>query len=765
MPASQIQLQKQNEDRLTQGLLQGQPVQKSDQEIYQDTKLKQAVSQQITDKVRSQKSVERKKQNINNKNLTIEVNQQPSIRLQISSCLQNMSVQHKGMGTSKNLNSIQKKDQFFSPQNKSTSGKVTYNVESRLKKELFQLSQQKCQSSQLQKQVDQANIRKYNQEFSIEKKQQKLNASRELQNSRQTQIRQEIGINQSNKHLFQRYTQTPLLCVSQNVLGSPFLKQNRSGSRQSSVKKTNNISFQEIINKNAQIQKVARKKHSRDQSSADSRDSFAYADFLQGTDEFDRRSKSKSKDQINFSHNNISAVSSNLYTKYKQKNKVCYKHNFRSPQSNKSSFNIIRDENNNSAHSDDVMTSLHTLKGGVAPHLMSQVLSNPDGNTSHYEVQDLRASSKILQKMLSDRQSNSTLESVDHNQSLERRLRINDESLEQKSYKQSHILIENTQTIKRCRSPNRSDTISNMLIDRLYNDSSAMLHQEATILNRLNRQKQHNQKVLKNNEQEISNLTQVQKNLQTKVDIQEVKNFQLEEQISSMMPLIEQYRQKVAETRRKFELELYELTLKRQRIRTYVQSLSRDTLQQKEDYELLLEEEKDKIKIAMSVCEEALMIKKRLEQSIKKKEVSEKERDRDLSNKKAKLKKQMKTALICASIDLSRVNEKQSQLPQDSGRQSVYSAEKSQSLISGSGHTPLKSRLSMSSQKNRNNYSPSGSSTTNGYSGMNNSKMLQQTPSNNLTHLDVSSRQTASNSYSSTPLGMQSTKGAKLIKL
>lgn len=73
---------------------------------------------------------------------------------------------------------------------------------------------------------------------------------------------------------------------------------------------------------------------------------------------------------------------------------------------------------------------------------------------------------------------------------------------------------------------------------------------------------------------------------------------------------------------------------------------------------MLIDEEKDKIKMAMSVCEEALVIKKRLEYNIRRAEVSEKERDRDLSSKRAKLKKQMNTAIICASIDLSKVADK-----------------------------------------------------------------------------------------------------------
>lgn len=62
-------------------------------------------------------------------------------------------------------------------------------------------------------------------------------------------------------------------------------------------------------------------------------------------------------------------------------------------------------------------------------------------------------------------------------------------------------------------------------------------------------------------------------------------------------------------------------------------------MQQKEDYELMLEDEREKIKLAMRVCEEAMLIKKKLENNIKKKEVVEKERERELSNKRAKLKR------------------------------------------------------------------------------------------------------------------------------
>jgi hypothetical protein len=60
------------------------------------------------------------------------------------------------------------------------------------------------------------------------------------------------------------------------------------------------------------------------------------------------------------------------------------------------------------------------------------------------------------------------------------------------------------------------------------------------------------------------------------------------------------------------------------------------------------------------MVEETMAMKKKLEASLKKAEVCEKERERDLSNRRGKLKKQMNTALVCAAVDLSKVNEKNS---------------------------------------------------------------------------------------------------------
>mgnify|MGYP001807280333 CR=1 FL=1 len=51
------------------------------------------------------------------------------------------------------------------------------------------------------------------------------------------------------------------------------------------------------------------------------------------------------------------------------------------------------------------------------------------------------------------------------------------------------------------------------------------------------------------------------------------------------------------------------------------------------------EEEREKIKIAVQMVEDTMIMKKKLEISIKKAEVSEKERERDLSNKRTKLKR------------------------------------------------------------------------------------------------------------------------------
>jgi len=61
------------------------------------------------------------------------------------------------------------------------------------------------------------------------------------------------------------------------------------------------------------------------------------------------------------------------------------------------------------------------------------------------------------------------------------------------------------------------------------------------------------------------------------------------------------------------------------------------------------------------MVEETMVNKKKLENSLKKADVAEKERERDLSNKRGKLKRQMQTAaMVCAAVDLSRVNEKNS---------------------------------------------------------------------------------------------------------
>ena len=127
-----------------------------------------------------------------------------------------------------------------------------------------------------------------------------------------------------------------------------------------------------------------------------------------------------------------------------------------------------------------------------------------------------------------------------------------------------------------------------------------------------------------------------------------------------MRPQIDLIKKMVEERKKQIDMEMYELTLKRQRIRTYVQSLQRDTVQQKEDYDLMQEEEREKIKIAVQMVEDTMIMKKKLEISIKKAEVSEKERERDLSNKRTKLKRQMNTALVCAAVDLSKVNDKNS---------------------------------------------------------------------------------------------------------
>ena len=101
--------------------------------------------------------------------------------------------------------------------------------------------------------------------------------------------------------------------------------------------------------------------------------------------------------------------------------------------------------------------------------------------------------------------------------------------------------------------------------------------------------------------------------------------------------------------------DMYELTLKRQRIRTYVQTLQRDTQQQKDECRALLEEEREAVRAVTAQCELAMAQRKKLEVEAKRREVLERERERELSSKRAKLKKQMHAALVCASVDLSRV--------------------------------------------------------------------------------------------------------------
>lgn len=213
-------------------------------------------------------------------------------------------------------------------------------------------------------------------------------------------------------------------------------------------------------------------------------------------------------------------------------------------------------------------------------------------------------------------------------------------------------------------------------------------------MNKLNRHKHQNTKKLKTYETDITNLVVVQRSLTTKIEQQTHKNDQLQSQINDLRPQIDNIKKLVEEHKKKIELEMYELTLKRQRIRTYVQSLQRDTGQQKEDYDLMLEEERDKIKIAVQMVEDTMAMKKRLETSLKKAEVCEKERDRDLSNKRGKLKRQMQTALVCAAVDLSKVNDKNSFM-----NQSSFFQEQSQ-------NSPKRSLMYHSSSKKEKSLSP-----------------------------------------------------------
>ena len=53
----------------------------------------------------------------------------------------------------------------------------------------------------------------------------------------------------------------------------------------------------------------------------------------------------------------------------------------------------------------------------------------------------------------------------------------------------------------------------------------------------------------------------------------------------------------------------------------------------------MLEEERDRLKEAVNMVEETMITKRKLENSIKKADVADKEKERDLSSKRAKLKK------------------------------------------------------------------------------------------------------------------------------
>ena len=109
------------------------------------------------------------------------------------------------------------------------------------------------------------------------------------------------------------------------------------------------------------------------------------------------------------------------------------------------------------------------------------------------------------------------------------------------------------------------------------------------------------------------------------------KNESLQKNVDDLRPQIDQMRKLLEDHKKKIDLEMYELTLKRQRIRTYVQSLQRDNMQQREDYELMIEEEKDRVKEVMQMVEETMVNKKKLENSLKKADVAEKERERQRS--------------------------------------------------------------------------------------------------------------------------------------
>ena len=51
------------------------------------------------------------------------------------------------------------------------------------------------------------------------------------------------------------------------------------------------------------------------------------------------------------------------------------------------------------------------------------------------------------------------------------------------------------------------------------------------------------------------------------------KNESLQKNVDDLRPQIDQMRKLLEDHKKKIDLEMYELTLKRQRIRTYVQSL------------------------------------------------------------------------------------------------------------------------------------------------------------------------------------------------
>ncbi|CDW89268.1 UNKNOWN [Stylonychia lemnae] len=364
-------------------------------------------------------------------------------------------------------------------------------------------------------------------------------------------------------------------------------------------------------------------------------DSFQYADvLLSGTEEFEGDTIKGYNQEIN----NIIKEINESSTKLGKRKGKDYLTNPRNSQQN---IQLCPYQDIDlSSNCSDFQTSLHTLRDNFIPHLLSNINEKKQEENGGQLMDNNK-------RIFSKRGSQATSATY----------RSGSRDKDETRSKISLFVQQDPAIMKKCRSPNRSDTMA-QIIEKMYQDQALLLQSETVQINKIQKQRQQNQRKLKENQQEITNLLTVQKTLVQKIDIQEHKNFQLQEYLNNLRPQILQFKQNLEETKQKVDKDMYDLTLKRQRIRTYVQSLQRDNMQQREDFDLLIDEENEKIKIAMSVCEESMMVKKRLEQQLRRAHVSEKEKERDLSQKRARLQKQINTAMICAQVDLSRVGDR-----------------------------------------------------------------------------------------------------------